>query len=464
MKINIINSLENLSVHDHLCLIYETQEEQFASVIPFMSIGLKRGEKCIYIADENTGSQVIDAMKSYGIDTGKYLLSRQLAVITKQESYLKNGFFDPDGMIDVLKESVNIALGEGFSALRVTGEMTWALCGDPGVERLIEYEAKLNDFFPYFDALAVCQYNLKRFSADIITNVIRTHPTVIFKDTVCKNFYYIPTEEFLKPGRKEMEVKRLLSNILDREKQEINLLKSKKELELKNKELRDTQEKLIRQEKLAVTGQLAGSVGHELRNPLGVINNAIYYLNMVLEDSPDCVKEYLNIISSEVQRSERIISDLLNFSRIEPVTFSEKIFFPDFMEEVMKRRTFDETIKIINRNIDYTICADRTHMVQIMENLIINACQAMPEGGDILIEGKKEGDFLHISIIDTGCGIKPEHIEKIFEPLFTTKSRGIGLGLAVTKKLVEVNGGTIKVESNGRKGSVFTLIFPGGEQ
>ncbi len=203
MKISIINSLENLSVHDHLCLIYETQEEQFASVIPFMSIGLKRGEKCVYIADENTGSQVIDAMKSYGIDTEKYLLSRQLAVITKQESYLKNGFFDPDGMIDVLKESVNIALGEGFSALRVTGEMTWALCGDPGVERLIEYEAKLNDFFPYFDALAICQYNLKRFSADIITNVIRTHPTVIFKDTVCKNFYYIPTEEFLKPGRKE---------------------------------------------------------------------------------------------------------------------------------------------------------------------------------------------------------------------------------------------------------------------
>lgn len=219
-KINPFETLNKLKVHDHLCLIYETKNEQFDTAIPFIKIGLEKGERCIYIADDNSVSAVLHEMSTQGIDVDKALKSKAMMVVTKKDSYLREGSFDPDRMIDFLTETTNHTKEEGYSALRVTGEMTWALGGDKGNERLIEFEAKLNLFFPNHDCLSICQYNNNHFSSDVILNVIRTHPNVIFKGIVCKNLYYIPPDEFLKPNQVSFEVERLLKNILDREKAE----------------------------------------------------------------------------------------------------------------------------------------------------------------------------------------------------------------------------------------------------
>lgn len=181
---------------------------------------MERGEKCVYIADDNTSAQVLDAMVRGGIDADGAIGSGSLAILTKRDAYLKHGYFDPDRMIRFLKEAVDSAKAQGDSALRVTGEMTWMLGGDPGVERLMEYEAKLNYFFPENDALAICQYNLKRFMPEIVLDVIRTHPLVIYRGLVCKNFYYVPPDEFLLPNQKYLEVDRLLYNIVERERVE----------------------------------------------------------------------------------------------------------------------------------------------------------------------------------------------------------------------------------------------------
>lgn len=203
-----------LNVHDHLCLIYKTRAEQFAAVLPFVQIGLERGEKCVYIADENSASDVMGAMKEAGIDVDGAVESGALTIAGKQDVYLRQGYFDPDLMIDFLKESTEAAKEAGYSALRVTGEMTWMLGGDPGVERLIEYESKLNRFFPDHDCLAVCQYNRDKFSPEIILDVIRTHRLVIYEDLVCSNYNYIPTDEFLAETEPKKEVERVLANIV----------------------------------------------------------------------------------------------------------------------------------------------------------------------------------------------------------------------------------------------------------
>lgn len=217
----LVNAIEKLSVHNHLCLIYKNKEEQFAAAIPFVSIGLERGEKCIYIADDNTATEVLEAMRLGGIDVDAALKKGSLAVISKREAYLRNGYFDPDEMIQFLAESTTQAKKDGYSALRATGEMTWMLGGEPGTERLIEYEAKLNQFFPKNDCLALCQYNRNRFGPDILLDVIHTHPLVVVGNVVCKNFYYVPVEEFLKTGKgKSEEINRLLNNLIDREKEE----------------------------------------------------------------------------------------------------------------------------------------------------------------------------------------------------------------------------------------------------
>jgi chemotaxis family two-component system sensor kinase Cph1 len=157
-------AIGDIGVHDHLCLIYETQQEQFSAAMPFMRIGLERGEKCIYIVDDNTAAAVIDGMKAAGMGVEAAIASDSLTIASKRDAYLKQGYFDPDWMVRFLAQATDEAKAAGFAALRVTGEMTWVLGGDPGTERLMEYEAKLNYFFPHKDALAICQYRRDRFS------------------------------------------------------------------------------------------------------------------------------------------------------------------------------------------------------------------------------------------------------------------------------------------------------------
>lgn len=217
----LAESIKTIATHDHLCLIYETKEEQFDAVVPFIQRGIESGEKCIYIADENTATDVLDAMRVGGIDVDAALKKGSLSVVTKKDAYLRNGYFDPDEMIQFLTDATAQAKKEGFSAFRVTGEMTWMLGDEPGSDRSIEYETKLNQFLPKNDCLALCQYNRNRFQSKILLDVIYTHPTVVVGNVVCRNFYYIPVDEFLRskkePGK---EVDRLLRHLLDREHSE----------------------------------------------------------------------------------------------------------------------------------------------------------------------------------------------------------------------------------------------------
>jgi PAS domain S-box-containing protein len=219
----LTDAIAGLGIHDHLCLIYETQESQFAAVFPYIALGLERGEKCLYVVDDNTASVVMNGMRAAGIAVEPAIDAGRLVIVSKQDSYLKQGYFDPDWMIHFLKQATDEAKAAGFSGLRITGEMTWVLGGDPGSERLMEYEAKLNYFFPGHDALAICQYNRNRFSPEILKHVIYTHPLIIHEGMVCRNFYYIPPDEFLAAQQPAKEIDRLLTNIRGRAKAEEEL-------------------------------------------------------------------------------------------------------------------------------------------------------------------------------------------------------------------------------------------------
>ena len=231
MTTPLLEALAQLAPHDHLCLIYETPQEQFEVAIPFLRMGLERHEKCVYIADDHTCAEVLQALRAGGIDVESAIQSGALSLATKRESYLKQGYFDPDWMIRFLKDATGSAIAAGFSALRVTGEMTWQLGGDPGNERLMEYESKLNYFCAEHNCLGICQYDRRRFSPAVILDVIRTHPLVICDGTVCRNFYYVPPDEFLKPNQTAREVDRLLGSIREREDVDNELRRARDELE-----------------------------------------------------------------------------------------------------------------------------------------------------------------------------------------------------------------------------------------
>ena len=232
-------------------------------------------------------------------------------------------------------------------------------------------------------------------------------------------------------------------------------------VEDRTKKLKDAQEELVRKERLAVLGQLAGGVGHELRNPLGVISNAVYYLKMVQPEADDTIREYLETISQEVNNSIEIVSDLLDLSRTKPAE-RDRIDVSDLINQVLDRHSPPDEVEVTTEIASDlpSMFVDSRQIGQVLSNLVTNGYQAMPEGGELTIMAKAEKDKILVSITDTGCGISKENMEKLFQPLFTTKARGIGLGLAVSKNLVVANGGGIEVESEEGMGSTFTVILP----
>ncbi len=226
--------------------------------------------------------------------------------------------------------------------------------------------------------------------------------------------------------------------------------------------LRNAQDELIRGEKLAILGQMAGGVGHELRNPLGAIKNAAYFLNMALEEPEPEVKETLDILEKEVLTSERIISSLLGFARCKPPV-RRKVGLKDCVQEALSRVVVPDKVDVVSQLDERlpTILADPDQLLQVFGNIILNAIQAMPEGGKLVLGAEVQSQgLIALSFSDTGIGIPKENLAKLFEPLFTTKAKGIGLGMAITKTLVEGNGGTIEVHSEVGKGSTFTVKLP----
>ena len=241
------------------------------------------------------------------------------------------------------------------------------------------------------------------------------------------------------------------------------------------KELREAQDAIIRSEKLAAIGQLASSVAHELRNPLGVIKNALYYFEMLElgKDNAD-IKENMDIMSKEIENSNKIISDLLEFSRIKkPSLHSENINI--IVKEILNRIEKRPDIEIITELEDTlpNIKVDALQIQQVFYNIATNAVQSMNKGGRLMITtalitaNKKLADIgvsksaeISVSFKDTGSGISKENLDKIFSPLFSTRPKGTGLGLSVCASLIEGHAGTIEVQSEVEKGTTFVVKLP----
>ncbi|MGD9143298.1 MAG: ATP-binding protein [Dehalococcoidia bacterium] len=234
------------------------------------------------------------------------------------------------------------------------------------------------------------------------------------------------------------------------------------DVEDKTKDLENVQEKLIRSERLAAVGELASGVGHELRNPLNVIRNCAYLLNMFLTDKGD--EEALNsleVLDKQIDIANKIVTDLMDFTRIKPPS-KHRTDLTALVNESLSYVTIPEKIKVkshVNGN-SQPVNIDAEQIGRVFTNIISNACQSMNGKGALDIDTGLEDPYVWISFKDTGCGIPEENIDKIFEPLYTTKPKGIGLGLAISKRMVEQNGGDIQVDSYVNRGTTFTIRLP----
>jgi signal transduction histidine kinase len=227
------------------------------------------------------------------------------------------------------------------------------------------------------------------------------------------------------------------------------------------KQLEVAQTALVRREKLAILGQLASGVGHELRNPLGVMTNAVYYLEAI-QPGPPKVREYLEILRNQIRLSEKIVGDLLDFARVRPPAL-ESVVLPELVESQLGRASVPENVRVIREFPGDlpTAHVDPIQIGQVVLNLLTNAIQAMEDAGGVLtLHGWRSGDCVTLQVADTGPGMTPDVLAQVFEPLFTTKARGIGLGLAVSRSLAEANAGTIVAASVPGRGATLTLTLP----
>lgn len=226
--------------------------------------------------------------------------------------------------------------------------------------------------------------------------------------------------------------------------------------------LQNAQEELVRQERLATLGHVSGSIAHELRNPLGVMTNALFYLETVLGEAPQKVREHLAKLRTQVRLSESIITGLLSFTRTGTPQV-RTISVAQLVDEQLARISVPPVIEV-RRDIASRLpdlLVDPVHVAQILMNLFTNAIQAMGEtGGMLTVRAREAGDRVRIEIADTGPGVPPEDRERIFEPLFTTKARGIGLGLSVSQSLARANNGELTLVPQFDHGAILAVELP----
>ncbi len=246
------------------------------------------------------------------------------------------------------------------------------------------------------------------------------------------------------------------------------LHKSVNELAITNDKLTSMQQTLKQTEKMASMGQLSAGIAHELNNPLGVV---IMYANILLEEATRDSQIYkdLKLIVDQTNRCKKIVGGLLNFARKNQVN-SSKINIIKFAEECIQAVVIPKeiNIKIVSDNIqDAYAMLDHEQMTQVITNLLKNAIDAMPEGGDLSIELEEDNEDVVFKVKDTGIGISPESVDKIFEPFYTTKGIGMGtgLGLATAYGIVKMHKGKITVYSNhdkekGDTGTEFKITIP----
>ena len=372
-----------------------------------------------------------------------------------------------DGIV-VLNENGNVYEANqkfaemlGYTPEEAAGLYVWDWDTQWSHEQLLDMLKSVDATGDHFETYH-CRKDGSNIDVDISTNgAIVDGQKLIF--CVCRDITERKTME------KQLQEK---NEELDAQNEELKateeeLRASNDELQTAHDKLLETQEQLIRSEKLAAIGQLASGVGHELRNPLGAIKNAGFYIrrrvaNTDLPNTEPRVIEFLDIIEEEVNSANKVITDLLGFSRVAKPTVAPANI-AGIIEDALRYTPVPENVALV-KDIDNDLpmaMVDGEQIKQVFLNIALNALQAMAEkGGRLDIRATDKGKFVEVEFIDTGGGIPDSIKKKIFDPLFTTKAKGVGLGLSVCKTIIERHEGDIKVKSQVGKGTTFTLSLP----
>jgi hypothetical protein len=206
------------AVHDHLCGIYDSSADQYGPACQFIRAGLERKQQCLYIAESLAPGELESLLDAQGVDVHQAMLAGSLLIMRGEDVRRTLGGFTPDAMLSFLARSERQALERGFTAFRLTADMTWLRKDDIQTGEMFRYEAELNQFLLGREIVGLCQYAIDAFPSELLIAGVETHPLLVYNTTVCDNFYFIPPEEYLRPRFSDAKLKRMLYNVISRER------------------------------------------------------------------------------------------------------------------------------------------------------------------------------------------------------------------------------------------------------
>ena len=458
----MLNYQEMVRPGDHMVLLYYNENDVVKPVSEFITASLDRGERCIYVSGDTNMGMLKKVLSEY-YDLEKIINKGDLIIIDRDEAYSKNGEFEPDKMIELLTDLTKDSLDLGYRGMSITGELSWLLDYGDKLDKIIEYEWKLNErVFVNEELTALCRYNLTKFKDDMLINIIQLHPLVVYEDKIHKNPYYLPPEGYKENNLSKYQLITWLKNI-----DEFTSTKSKFDKEIKR----------IENESIAKS-EFMSKISHDMKTPLSAI---ISLAEFGMDENEDLKGiEYFYEIRNSAEYLLSLMNDILDYQKLKNnrvdicktdveihsmlINIKNMMSIPADKKKVSLKVDFDS----INEKTIYS--TDSKKVSQVLINILSNAIKYTEPGGFVewysTILKTDEGYCLFNRINDTGVGMSKKFQRHMFESfaqeenILTQSEGGTGLGLPIVKQIVELMNGKLKIESELKIGTSVEIYIP----
>jgi len=446
----------------HFCLFYETKDDILDTLVSYCKAGLESGEFCLWVVSEPvTVDEAKRALNQAVSELDRYLANHSIEIVPAREWYLQGGAFDLKRVIDGWHEQLARALASGYAGVRVTGDTAWLEKKD--WKDFCEYEEALNESVANQRLAVLCTYPLAACGAAEILDVVRTH-----QFATVKRHGSWDVIETAGVKQAKAEIKRL------NEELEQRVVERTSQLTAASEALREVQAQLAHVTRMTTLGEVTASFAHELKQPLAaMVNNANACLGLLPSGRHDlqAVTEALADIVSDADRANAIIDRVRGLAKH---TSPEKVplRLVDIVDEVVALAAAESVARRVAIRTDVTadvpvVLGDRVQLLQVLLNLIVNAMDAMSAVDErerrLEIRGRSDRQdgcpAARISVQDCGIGLHAGQAERLFEAFYTTKPHGMGMGLAISRSIIDLHGGRLWAESTV-PGTTFCFSLP----
>ena len=456
----------------HFFMFYETKEDLLDTLVPYFKAGLEAGELCLWAVSEPlTEEEARTAMRKAVPEFDRYLADRSIEIVRGKQCYCPGGVLDLQRALRTWAEQADSALTRGYDGLRISASTAWLERKD--WQAFCDYENEVNHSINNWRMTALCTYPLAGSTAAEILDVTRAHQFAIARRN--NGWEMVETSE-LKLAKSEIQRlnDELERRVIERTQQltTVNEGMKKEMIERQRAEeaLLEAQAELARVTRALGMGELVATIAHEVNQPLTAIVTNGNFCSRRLEGAPENLHELRAAITEIVNdgaRASAIISRIRALL-MKGVPDRTRLDINQVIQEVARLQRHELTRSRVSLRTDLapdlpSVLGDRVQLQQVMLNLIMNGIDATTMIADrpreLLIQSAKHSEGVLIQVQDSGAGIDPGQADRIFEPFFTDKPEGIGMGLSISRSIVESHGGRLWAVP-GASGALFEFTLP----